>query len=177
MRQFRLYDPGAHWCSASDFGAIVDVTERLKPRTVLEFGPGWSTLALIEGGAESIVGCEDKAHWLEVWIERLRPHQEQIRMVGYTWADPLPITAPVLGRETFDLGLVDGPAETEKRIAVLEFCLQRCAAVLIPLEETPALRGQGYLRPRALTMAERYGWRVELTDTGPLAGTFALLTA
>lgn len=169
MRQFKLYERGAHWCSEADYGAIVDVVERLRPRTVLEFGPGWSTLALIEGGAGQVTTCEDDPHWADVWTRRLGPHADQVLFIGYNRMEPFVVSA--LGDQRFDLGLVDGPREKIDRRPVIRFCLDRCDAVLVPLE---CMGGDLTLIDYVLTFKER--WHIDITETGPLAGAYALMT-
>src|SRR4051812_12408033 len=71
---FRLYPEEQHWWSFNDYGVVLEVTERLQAKTVLEFGPGWSTRSLIEGGATTIDACEDNPEWFRVHAERLVPN-------------------------------------------------------------------------------------------------------
>lgn len=172
MSEFRLYPREQHWWTFNDYRAVVAVTRRLKPWRVLEFGPGNSTLALIEGGAVQIDACEDDPHYLRLWRNRIVGHYPHVALYPYAWADPL--TIPALDGRRYDLALIDGPRDTERRVAVVEYCLARCAAVLVPLEESAS---HVYLRPFVLGAAERHGRKVELIESGPLAGTFALLTA
>lgn len=165
---------GARWWSRADHDAVVNVTRRLQPQRVLEFGPGTSTLSLIEGGAGAVDCCEDLPDWLEVYQERIAGKYPCVRMIAYDWADPL--TIPASDALRYDMALIDGPRGTERRVAVIEYCLQRCAAVLLPLEEMPTYSGRGYLRPHMLRLAEQFKRKVELIESGPLSGTFALLT-
>lgn len=171
-RTFRLYPEEQHWCSFSDYGAILDVTERLRPKRVLEFGPGSSTLALVEGGAESIDCCEDKPAWEAVHRERLeRRFPGVVRIHDYVWSDPLQI--PTLFGKQYDLALIDGPRETTRRPAVIEYALQRCSAVVVCTEDHNCAP---FLRPIILDLAAKHGRAVEIMETGPLAGGFAVLT-
>lgn len=158
-----LYQP-AHFWSRADHDAVVAFVQRLRPQRVLEFGPGASTLSLIEGGAWRVDALEDDEHWRKVWTHRLQRRQVQIH--AYTWSDPL--STPMDG-EKFDLALIDGPHLTEKRPAVIRYCLQRCAKVLVPLESI----GTDLLERFVLNELKCV---VELQQTGPLAGSFALLT-
>lgn len=169
-----LYPPaGAHWWSAGDHAAVVAVTRRLKARAVLEFGPGTSTLSLIEGGATSIDACEDSQAWASTWRERLQARFPGIvRIRPYRWA-PVP---SIIGCDetSFDLALVDGPAEKERRAAVIVYAMERCRHVLVPLEE-----GSGeapFVRGVVERFASLYARPVEwIEGTGPLAGAFALI--
>lgn len=160
---------GAHWWSACDHQAVVDVVRRTGAQTVLEFGPGTSTLSLIEGGAMRIDACEDDPHWFHIHCRRVEDrYPERVTMVPYTWGGP-PMQINGLA-DRYDLALIDGPRQVERRPAVLQFCLDRCDRVLIPLEEWDASGDNGLRRAVCAT-----GWPVTYLDTGPLAGTFALL--
>lgn len=173
IRTFALYPEEQHWWSFNDYGAVLDVTARLKPKRVVEFGPGSSTLALIEGGAKHIDTCEDAADWFEVYEERLAKRFPAIVHIHrYTVADPLSI--PALDHQKYDLALIDGPLGTLARPAVIAWCLARCKAVLVPTEDLkPADAG---LRPAITRLAEEFGRSIEWMETGPLSGGFALMT-
>lgn len=164
---------GAHWWTKADHDVVVSVVRRLGARHVLEFGPGTSTLSLIEGGATLIDACEDDPHWFKVHRERLAVRfPDAIRMRPYRWT-ALP---SIVGCDstTFDLGLVDGPKETERRPAVIVYAMERCRHVLVPLEE-----GSGEpprIREAVVRFAGLYLRPVEwIEGTGPLAGAFALI--
>lgn len=166
-----LYPPeGAHWWSPQDHMAVVNVMRRLKPKRVLEFGPGTSTLALIEGGAWRIECCEDDAHWHGVWLQRLSRYP-QVRMHAFKMADP--ITIPALDEERFDLALVDGPRDTVQRFEVIRYALRHCDQVLVALESI----GSDCLTLFCLDLIARKRIKsMDLFQTGPLAGSFGLLT-
>lgn len=169
---FALYPQEQRWWSFNDYGAVLAVMERLQPRRVLEFGPGSSTLALIEGGARQIDCCEDDGDWFDRYRERLELRYPAIvKMRPYVWADPLYV--PGLVGERYDLALIDGPRDTTQRPAVIDFCLQRCGAVLVPTEDHDS--PSSFLRPVLWALAEKYGRQIEIDETGPLAGGFALL--
>lgn len=170
---FKLYPEERHWWSMADYGAVLDVMQRLQPRRVLEFGPGSSTLALIEGGATFIDSCEDAPDWLETYRERLQAvYPDIVRIVPYTWSDPLAI--PSLGGLRYDMALIDGPYTSERRPPVLAFALDRCDTVLIPTEDD-GRKHKSYLRPIIRKMAKARGRSVEFMETGPLSGGFALI--
>lgn len=169
-RRFKLFPQEAHWWSANDYGHVVDTTQAIGAKTVLEFGPGSSTLSLIEGGALSIDACEDNEHWAKVHEERIAKRFPSIvRIVPYVWNDPLTIKA-IEGR-SYDMALIDGPHGTPARPAVLRYCLTRCKSVLMCCED---YYGRG-LREEARVIAMRYGRSFTVTETGPLAGSFALI--
>lgn len=177
---FRLYPPTrfpCNWWSENDYGAVLSVMKRLQPQKVVEFGPGASTHALIEGGAASVDCLEDNADWLATYQGRIvdhfptEEHPTVVRMHAYTWADPLKI--PALSTRRWDLALIDGPHGTTQRPPVIEWCLARCKAVLIPTEDHHC---QGTLRPVIDRLGRELGRHVEYLETGPLSGGFALVT-
>lgn len=167
---FRLFKEPAQWWSFADYTAVLSVMERLSPKTVLEFGPGNSTLALVEGGAKQVDTCEDAAFWFDRYQHRFSVHPP-VSVIPYEWCHPLEIRR--IDAKRYDMAMIDGPRLTPRRPAVIDYCLQRCAAVLVPLEESP---GHQYLRPFVLALADKYSRQLEITETGPYAGAFALLT-
>jgi hypothetical protein len=170
-RRFRLYPDQQHWWSFEDYGFVVSTVENLKAKSVLEFGPGSSTLALIEGGAQRIISCEDDPGWATVYRERLQNRfPAHVRIEPFIWSESIYIRA--VERSTFDLALVDGPARTSKRGAVVDYCLRRCRSVLVPLE---CASGDETMREACMKLAQKYGRPLEVTETGPLAGAFALI--
>lgn len=172
MRSFSLFPKEQHWCSFfNDYAAVLDVTDRLNPATVIEFGPGSTTLALVEGGAGQIDCMEDNPDWLAVYQERLASRfPGRVRMHRYQWADPLSI--PKFDGRTFDMGFVDGPRGTLNRPAVIAWCAKRCRALLVPTEDHGC---RPVLRPVISSVAEANGMTVEWMETGRLSGGYALM--
>lgn len=169
---FELFPEEQRWFSFNDYGAVLDVMARLSPKRVVEFGPGSSTLALIEGGAAHIDTCEDNPDWAAVWQERLvQRFPDIVTQHAYTFTDPL--TIPALNRKRFDLALIDGPHGTLNRPVVLAWCLARCTAVLIPSEDVAY--GRSALRPHIERLAQEHKRTIEWMETGPASGAFALL--
>lgn len=169
-RTFALYPEERHWWSFNDYGHVLDTVRALGARRILEFGPGSSTLALLEGGATTIDTCEDAPDWAQVWEERLQGAYPQIvRVHRYTLADPLSI--PALDGRRYDLALIDGPLGTNSRPPAIRYALARCAAVLVPTEDLNRT-----FRDQLREIARVAGWNIAITDTGPLSGGFALMT-
>lgn len=158
----------------ADHRVVMDVMARLKPKRVLEFGPGSSTLALIEGGAEVVDCAEDDPVWFATYCKRLEdvpPGKGIVHMRAYNWS-PLP-RIPGVDDKRYDLALIDGPLETERRAAVLVYAMERCTHVLVPLE---CAKGETLMRETVTRFAGLYQRPVEwIEDTGPLAGAFALV--
>jgi len=170
--RFRLYPVEQHWCSFADYGAILAVTRRFAPQTVLEFGPGSSTLALLEGGAGMIHTCEDDPYWVKHHHDAIEARfPQRVKIVPYTWTDPVDV--PDIAGMRFDLGMIDGPRITPNRVPVLRYVLDRCAVTLIACE---TYKSHGIRADIDRIAAER-SLSIEILEVGPLAGSFAILGA
>jgi len=172
-REFKLMKEDSHWWSLADYAQVFDVMRALRPKRVLEFGPGPSTLSLIEGGAESIDTCEDVEDWAAVWDERLvQRFPSVVSLHRYTWPDSAPLSIPGIDSLRWDLALIDGPHGTGRRPDVLRYAMARCPWVLMPAEEWNT---KPVLRPLITAIAKEAGRSVDFTMTGPLSGAFALV--
>lgn len=170
---FKLYPVEARWWSFNDYAAVLLAMAATGAKRVLEFGPGSSTLALIEGGAESIDTCEDSPDWAKVYEERLeRRYPDVVKLHRYVWPEGAPLCIPALAGRLYDLALIDGPLGTERRPDVLRYALERCVYVLMPTEE---FKTRAWLRPLIEAIAAEAGAPVEIWETGPLSGAFALV--
>jgi hypothetical protein len=69
--------------------------------------------------------------------------------------------------------LIDGPHDTPRRPVVLEYCLRHCDHVLIPTEDHKV--SSPPLRPHIERLAGVFHASLEIVETGPLSGAFALL--
>lgn len=172
---FRLYPEEARWWARNDYQAVLDVmAECGHPKRCLEFGPGSSTLALLEGGAQRVDTCEDDPVWANTYELRLvLRFPTQVYLHRYDWKDPLSIQQ--VDKERFDLALIDGPYTTPKRPPVIRYALERCKWVLVPTEDD-GRRERSFLRPILNELAAEYDAEIEFRETGPLSGGFALLT-
>lgn len=171
MTGFRLFPEAAHWWSLNDYGAVLGVMTRLGAKRVVEFGPGSSTLALIEGGATAIDAYEDDPDWRQVYQERLVCRFPDVLTIHpYVWSDPIVLPAPA---HPYDLALIDGPRGTMKRPPVIAWCLAHARHVLVPTEDH--IVGNPTLRPTIQRLADESGRTVEWMETGPLSGGFALV--
>lgn len=171
MRNFSLFPEAQPWCSFADYQMIHDTVRGLGAASVLEFGPGYSTLAIVEGGATAIDICENKVEWLHVYTARLN-YPDFVTPFLYVWR--LPLDIPGL-REAYDLAVIDGPQETPLRIDAVRFAMERSKAVLVPTEDY-GRELNSYLRPLLFDLAQEHGWDYMVVNTGPVAGGFALLT-
>src|SRR5512147_916121 len=103
---FKLYPEERHWWSFNDYGATLAAVRHLGARRVLEFGPGSSTLALIEGGATHIDTCEDSPDWAKVYRERLeRQYPGIVHLYEYAPGD-FDGLDKAIGDQTYDLGMI-----------------------------------------------------------------------
>lgn len=166
------------WWGENDHRAVVAAMAKTGAKRALEFGPGASTLSLIDGGATSVDTCEDNPDWAQVYEERLvkrfpgKDSPCDVRLHRFAWPEGKGLSIPALKKQRFDLCLIDGPRGMERRPDVIRFALARSNWVLIPLEElTSGLK----MRPIVLEIAEKVGRPVQVTQTGPLSGAFALI--
>lgn len=170
MTDFRLYPFECRWWSFNDYGAVLDTMRAIgNPQRILEFGPGSSTLALIEGGATHVDTCEDDMNWARVYRERLQSvYPQLVNICDYVWSPYLVV--PGIAGKRYDMALIDGPRETALRPVVVEYCIARCTHVLVPLE---CNEGSRFMREAVHRLAGDRS--ITITDTGPLAGAFALI--
>ena len=128
MREFQLFPEDYSWWTFEDYESLLTVTERLKPINVLEFGPGGSTLAMLEGGAVMVDSCEDDQEYLAIFRKRIQAqHADRVMIHRFTQAEVLSI--PAINRRRFDMAFIDGPKSTEKRRAAIRFAQERCDVV------------------------------------------------
>lgn len=169
MSPFRLFPAETHFWSFGDYAAVLDVMAKTRPASVLEFGPGSSTLALIEGGAARIDACEDDPAWFTVYRDRLERRYPAVRLRPYRWQPELRILG--VDGERYDLALIDGPHAIDRRPAAIAYACARAVRVLMPTEEA---EGRS-LRPDIDRIAAAEGRLVTYIDTGPPSGAFALM--
>jgi hypothetical protein len=99
---FKLYTVEQNCLPFVDYGTLLREFQGAK--TVLEFGPGASTFALIEAGVEKIVTLEHLAEWYDKALEKFKDYpQVEIRQ----YYDEPTVLADV--EEDFDVALVDSP--------------------------------------------------------------------
>lgn len=170
MRTFKLYPEEQHWWSFADYEGLLSIVERFKPRRVLEFGPGSSTLAIVEGGAEIVYSCEDDREWLDTYAGRFVRYP--IALYQYTWSEN--ISVPGLDdAPMFDLAFIDGPRVTTNRLSVLRYCIAHSRVVVCPAEQP---RETSYLAKHIPGIALQCGMDVEWETTGPFTYAMAILT-
>lgn len=111
---FDLYREESRIFEFCDYAALMQECRRVKAQSILEFGPGISTLALIESGAEKIVTCEYQDRFYVQAIERLKgyPVAKVIRYLN----QPI-VQVDGLSRR-FDFAFVDSPLGVPSRGAV-----------------------------------------------------------
>lgn len=104
--RFALYQVQTTTFSFECYGTLIDEIRILGAKTALEFGPGYSTLALIESGLEKIVTLEHDLQWFEKAREQFRDYpQVEIR----SYKDEPEAIADLKPDETFDIAVVDSP--------------------------------------------------------------------
>jgi hypothetical protein len=144
---FRLYNEERRIFSFEDYGALLTECRRLKVRTSLEFGPGISTLALVEAGA-AVVTCEYSERWLNGARELLKGYSE-VRVLRY-FNEPEARVEGLAAAETFDMAFVDSPLGLPSRGAVRHAAQEECNrlnTVLFAIERAPVVLLHDARRP------------------------------
>jgi hypothetical protein len=151
-----------------DYGSLMRAVSGAK--RVFEFGPGASTLAMIEAGVEKIVSAECSLEWRAKAEDRLREFvtSGRVKIIGFTNTCPVEFDAPILG--VFDVAFVDSPVGIEARSAVRHKGQENCSrlnSIMSALELAPVVllhdakrRGE----QNALRRVEELGHRVTMLD-------------
>lgn len=101
---FKLYTEESATFRFSDYALLMQQVKDLEAKSCLEFGPGLSTLALIEAGIEKIVTLEHDPEWFDANVERFKDFpQVEVRR----YQDEPVVLADV--EEDFDMAFVDSP--------------------------------------------------------------------
>jgi hypothetical protein len=103
---FRLYKQQRSIMSFEDYGHIVRFAREIGATSALEFGPGVSTLALVEAGVRRIATCEYQAKFLVQARQKLARYP-QVRLYGFRNSSPAVVDGLPPGR--FDVAFVDSP--------------------------------------------------------------------
>jgi hypothetical protein len=77
-------------------------------KSVVEFGPGFSTFAFLEAMVPEIVGLEHNPEWFDIQTDRFKEYPNVTIDWYYNEAPVAGVPANVSGRE-FDLAFVDSP--------------------------------------------------------------------
>lgn len=101
---FELYKVQQNTFPFEDYGILMKEVKGAK--SALEFGPGISTLALIEAGLERIVTLEHDDEWFAAAVERFKDYP-QVQVKRY-WDEP-EARGEIDEGDTFDLAFVDSP--------------------------------------------------------------------
>lgn len=158
--------PDYPWWTAADHDALTLAVSRVRPATVLEFGPGMSTATLLDSGVRWIDSFEDREAWYDRSREMLAPHAARVRLRLYRRRDPLilPYAMP-----RYDLAFVDGPRWVHDRRPELAYARDCAAAVIV--------HDFWYVEMRRMVsdLFSTGGWRAEQFTTNP-GEAIALLT-
>ena len=125
----------------ADRNCIASEIARVGAKSVLEFGPGDSTQAILDCGVEKVVTCEDIDKWLNVARDRF-DKEPRVRVLRFF--DEMPVRVEELpDDETFDIAFVDAPKGFNpvrkvhegiadcSRLNTLLYALGRCPVVLL----------------------------------------------
>ena len=127
LPQPQFYSPDYYW-SHADHATLLALLARLKPRSVLEFGPGLSTLTFAEAGVGQIDTYDDQVDYLS----RAQDLLSQFPQISIRLYDRrrVPLFLP-RAEPRYDLGFVDGPYIQEQRQPEIDYALGRCSAVIV----------------------------------------------
>lgn len=139
---FDLYRQEKAIFTFDDYNALLEECRTRNANRVLEFGPGISTLALIESGCGAILTCEYNDRWFNSAHELFKGRPE-VSLLRYR-NDPEVSVAGLAPDDTFDLAFVDSPIgipsrgtvrhpgqEDCNRLNTVLFALERAAVVLL----------------------------------------------
>jgi hypothetical protein len=102
---FELYKEEQGSFSFNDYALLMELATGAK--AVLEFGPGISTLALIEVGVPKIVSLECGPEWMEVQKEKFKDYP-QVTIAAFS--NTVPVYADEMAfHGEFDFAFVDSP--------------------------------------------------------------------
>lgn len=166
---FRFYTEERGVFTFDDYGALLAAAREANAKSILEFGPGASTLALIEAGCERIVTCEYQQPWLSAAAERLAPYP-QVDLRRYVNVSDVEVEG--LARdEAFDLAFVDSPlgCEAKRKIEIpgQEGC-SRLNTLIYALGRAPVVLFHDAKRAgeqRSIERVRAMGHSVEMIDT------------
>ncbi len=141
---------------ASECKVIEDFVRREGIRSVLEFGPGRSTLMFVAAGCE-VWTAECNAYWLQ-YYQQLFAGEPAIHMIPF---ENVPIVSiPEMEGRRFELAFVDSPAGHEfppgmsPRLNACEFAAQHANQLLLHDAERP-----GELA--TIRRMQEAGWKID----------------
>lgn len=108
-----------------DYAAVMGAVRGVK--RVMEFGPGASTLAMIEAGVEHIVSAECSSLWEAKARVSLQEYIDAGRVEIIRFTNTVPVTFSQEVEGPFDLVFVDSPVGIEARSAVRHKGQENCS--------------------------------------------------
>lgn len=165
---FDLYREEKRIFEFADYGALLDECRRFKPRCVLEFGPGVSTLAFVEAGCTRIATCEYQERWIGVAQERFKDFPQ---VTLHRFVNAVDVVVHGLSRKEFDLAFVDAPLGGEARSRMLLPGQEECSrfnTLLYAIARAPVVLLHDAKRDgeqRSLDRIRQMGHTVEMIDT------------
>jgi hypothetical protein len=151
-----------------DYAALMGAVRGMK--RVLEFGPGASTLAMIEAGVEHIVSAECNPRWEAAAKERLKDYVDAGRVEIVQFTNTVPVTFRPNVEGPFDLVFVDSPVGIEARSAVRHRGQENCSrlnTMMAALDLAPVVLLHDAKRPgeqKTLDRVAALGHRVTMIE-------------
>ena len=109
---FLLYGKEATVFDFNEYAALLNEIKHIGARTVLEFGPGYSTLAFIEAGCTDICTLEHNPRWFSLAKARLGAFPA-VHIKSYRNTEEIQI--PELNGKAFDLIFIDSPSGVDQK--------------------------------------------------------------
>lgn len=104
---FKLYTVESGTFPFEDYRALMGFADGAN--SALEFGPGLSTLALIEAGVKHILTLEHDPEWHRKAVEEFKPYRG-VHVARYENVAPVALCEALEGHPQFDLAFVDSPS-------------------------------------------------------------------
>lgn len=137
---FKLYHKERTIFSFEDYAALMKLVEEIGAKRVLEFGPGISTLALIEAGVEVIDSYEYDSTFLASAQERFQAYP-QVTVRRFYNASLCVVLDPPPDARRYALAFVDSPIGEGPRRRLLpgQEELSRYNTVMYALSKAPVV--------------------------------------
>lgn len=122
-----------HSISKDDGEMLMRWCKNLGVRTVLEFGPGYSTNFFLQAGC-NVTSCESNIHWFQEFAKH--PESRLVNMARFFESD-FPLEIPEIKSRYFDLAFIDAPKGDvfpASRINTALYAWYRCG--LIAMHDT-----------------------------------------
>ena len=126
-----MLQPTSFSVTASEWYLLADWCKQHQVRSVLEFGPGYSTTAFAQAGRR-VVSCEGNQEYFDLYAPALKELGVQL-----AWYEESSFDLRIEGVDgtKFDLGFVDAPKSSRwpllPRVNTALYCLRCCRLIAV----------------------------------------------